>query len=65
MNVEMHWQAEKLRTSAYIAVVMACGFLAFYSLPGRIPFLVRLTTMVATQLVVGKALRRGERRHER
>ena len=42
----------------FIATVMACGFLTFFSLPDGIPFLVRLTMMVATQCAVGKALRR-------
>ena len=41
------------------AVVMACGFLTFYSLPDEIPFLVRLTMMVPMQFAVGKALPRG------
>lgn len=43
---------------SYIALVMACGFLTFYSLPDGVPFLVRLTMMVATQIAVGKAVRR-------
>ena len=42
----------------FIATVMACGFLTFHSLPDGIPFLVRLTMMVAAQVVVGKALQR-------
>ena len=45
-----------------IATVMACGFLTFYSLPDGIPFLVRLTMMVAVQFAVGKALKREEMR---
>ena len=45
-----------------IAVVMACGFLIFYALPDGIPFLVRLTMMVAVQFAVGKALQREEMR---
>ena len=40
----------------FIAKVMACGFITFYSLPDAMPFLVRLTMMVATQVAVGKAL---------
>ena len=32
-----------------IAKVMACGFITFYA----VPFLVRLTMMVATQVAVG------------
>ena len=43
-----------------IATVMACGFLTFYALPDRIPFLVRLTMMVAVQFAAGKALQREE-----
>ena len=44
------------RTDAwYIAVIMACGFITFYSLPDAMPFLVRLTMMVVTQVAVGKA----------
>ena len=41
-----------------IATVMACGFLTFYALPDGIPFLVRLTMMVAVQVAVGKTLQR-------
>ena len=40
----------------FIAKVMACGFITFYSMPEAVPFLVRLTMMVATQVAVGKAL---------
>ena len=42
----------------FIATVMACGFITFYSLPDGIPFLVRLVVMVAAQYVVGRALKR-------
>ena len=52
------------QTALYIALVMAIGFLTFYSLPDGIPFLVRLTMMVATQYAVGRALRRQERYDE-
>ena len=48
------------RDARFIAAVMACGFLTFYSLPDGIPFLVRLTMMVAMQATVGRALRRAE-----
>ena len=40
---------------------MVATHLTFYSLPDALPFLVRLTMMVATQVVVGKALQRPER----
>ena len=46
----------------FIGKVMACGFITFYSLPDVTPFLVRLTMMVVTQVVVGKALQREEQR---
>lgn len=46
----------------YIALVMAIGFLIFYALPDGIPFLVRLTMMVATQVGAGKVLNRVETR---
>ncbi len=42
----------------FIAKVMACGFITFYSMPDAMPFLVRLTMMVVTQVVVGKAPQR-------
>ena len=45
----------------FIAKVMACGFITFYSLPEAVPFLVRLTMMVATQVAVGKALQREQK----
>jgi hypothetical protein len=46
-----------------IAKVMACGFITFYA----VPFLVRLTMMVATQIVVGLAPRNAvpEQEHEK
>ena len=47
----------------YIATVMACGSLTFYSLPDAWPFVVRLTTMVAMQVAVGKVLQRETRTH--
>ena len=56
VEVGMYRQSRRLRTGAYVALVMACGFLMFYSLPDGTPFLVRLTTMVAAQWAVGKAL---------
>ena len=40
----------------FIAKVMACGFITFYSMPEAVPFLVGLTMMVVMQFVVGKAL---------
>ena len=40
---------------------MVATHLTFYSLPDALPFLVRQTMMVATQVVVGKALQRPER----
>ena len=42
-------------TAGYVAVVMACGFITFYSLPDAVPFLVRLTTMALTQAGFGMA----------
>ena len=45
------------RTDAwYIAVIIACGFITFYSLPDVTPFLVRLTMIASAQIAVGKAL---------
>ena len=44
----------------YIAVVVACGFITFYSLPDGIPFLGRLTMMVACQFSIGIAIRRAQ-----
>ena len=41
----------------FIAKVMACGFITFYSLQDAMPFLVRLTMMAVTQITVGLALR--------
>ena len=49
----------------FIAKVMACGFITFYSMPEAVPFLVRLTMMVATQFVVGKALQRKYAQEDR
>ena len=40
---------------------MVATHLTFYSLPDALPFLVRLTMMVATQVMVGKTLQRPER----
>ena len=40
----------------FIAKVMACGFITFYSLPDALPFLVRLTMMASAQVALGKAL---------
>ena len=45
----------------YIAVVMACGFITFYSLPDAVPFLGRLTMMVLTQISVGLVLKDKEK----
>ena len=42
----------------FIAKVMACGFITFYA----VPFLVRLTMMVATQVAVGKATQQEKER---
>ena len=44
----------------FIAKVMACGFITFYSLPDAMPFLVRLTMMAVTQIAVGPALRNAD-----
>ena len=49
----------------FIAKVMACGFITFYSMPEAVQFLVRLTMMVVTQVVVGKTLQREEQRWSR
>ena len=46
----------------FIAKVMTCGFVTFYSMPEAVPFLVRLTMMVVTQVALGKALQREEQR---
>ena len=46
--------------AGFIAAVMAIGFITFYSPPGGIPFVGRLTVMVALQFAVGMALRRAE-----
>ena len=43
-------------TGFYIAVVMAIGFITFYSLPEAVPFLVRLMTMVAIQWLLGRMM---------
>ena len=47
----------------FIATVMACGFITFHSMPEAVPFLVRLTMMVAMQFVVGRALQRVKNVH--
>ena len=45
------------RTDAwYIAVITACGFITFNSVPDAMPFLVRLTMMASAQIAVDKAL---------
>ena len=44
-------------TAWYIAVAMACGLIAFYSLPEVVPFLVRRATMLMVQASVGLTLR--------
>ena len=49
----------------FIAKVMACGFITFYSMPEAVPFLIRLTMMVVTQFVVGKALQRKHAQEDR
>ena len=53
----MSQRATRIETGAYVALVMAIGFITFYSMPEGVPFLVRLTMMVTMQIVVGKALR--------
>ena len=40
----------------FVGIVVACGFITFYSLPDVVPFLVRLTMMVALQFAVGRVL---------
>ena len=40
----------------YIAIVMACGFITFYSLPDVIPLLGRLKIMALVQARAGAAL---------
>ena len=42
----------------FIAKVIPCGFITFYA----VPFLVRLTMMVATQVAVGKAMQQEKER---
>ena len=49
----------------FIAKVMACGFITFYSIQEAVPFLVRLTMMVVTQVALGKAPQREEQRWSR
>ncbi len=44
-----------------IAVIMACGFIAFYALPDAVPFVGRLTMMVLTQISVGLVLKDKEK----
>ena len=44
----------------YITVVMSCGFITFDSLPDGVPFLVRLTMMVVTQIAVRLTLRNAD-----
>jgi hypothetical protein len=58
----MYRQSQRLRTGAYVGLVMAIGFLVFHSMPDGIPFLVRLTMMVALQFAAGKALQQEEMR---
>ena len=49
------------RTAAlYVAVVMSCGFIIFYSLQDGLLFLVRLTMLAASQIAVGRTLRGKE-----
>ena len=64
MSVWLTGVAVRRHRGMYIAAVMACGFITFYSLPDGIPFLVRLTMMGAMQAAVGRALRQKERRDE-
>ena len=45
----------------YIAVVMACGFITFYSLPDVVPFSGRLTMMALAQFGIGVMLRSAEK----
>ena len=47
-------------TALYVASVMVCGFLTFYSLPDAVPLLVRLAAMVAIQYGMGRALQRSQ-----
>ena len=49
----------------FVGIVVACGFITFYSLPDGIPFLGRLTMMVATQFGLGEALQGKESRYQR
>ena len=55
-RVDTQWKQE--RTSS---LVMAIGFLTFYTLPDGIPFLMRLTMMVTMQAAFGRALKRRGR----
>ena len=59
--------ADRRTAALYIAVVMSCGFITFYSLPDALLFLGRLTMMVSTQIVVGLAPRNAvpEQEHEK
>ena len=47
----------------FFATLVSCGLITFYSMPDGVPFLVRLATMVAVQIALGKALRREENVH--
>ena len=58
----MSQPATRIETGAYVALVMAVGFITFHSLPDGIPILVKLTMMMITQTVLGKTLRARKRR---
>ena len=53
MDLAAGWSRE-----LFFATLVSCGLITFYSMPDAIPFLVRLTMMVATQFAEGRALRR-------
>ena len=42
----------------FFATVVACGLITFYSMPDVVPYMVRIATMVAVQIAVGRALQR-------
>ncbi len=48
-------------TAWYVAVVMACRFITFYSLPDVMTSPVRLTMMVLVQIGVGVVLKGVEK----
>ena len=42
----------------FFLTVVSIGLLVFHAMPEQVPFLVRLATMVATQIAMGNVLQR-------